>query len=141
MMIMTDIFSQNKRSEIMSKIKGKNTSIELIIRKLLWKRGLRYRIHDNTLPGVPDISNKSKKVVVFLDGCFWHSCPNHGTIPSTNTEFWKKKISSNVKKRQKVKVELKEMGYEVLEFFQCEIKTNAQKVIEDIESAFKMDKC
>ncbi|GBE18219.1 very short patch repair protein [archaeon BMS3Abin16] len=134
---MTDMFTPEERSKIMSKIRGKNTSIELLVRKLLWKRGLRYRIHDKKLPGKPDISNKSKKTAVFLDGCFWHACPIHGSIPSTNQEFWEKKILSNTEKRAKVREELKDMGFNVLEFFQCEIKADPEKVVDRIEVFFK----
>ncbi len=131
------MFTPEERSKIMSKIRGKNTSIELLVRKLLWKRGLRYRIHDKKLPGKPDISNKSKKTAVFLDGCFWHACPIHGSIPSTNQEFWEKKILSNTEKRAKVREELKDMGFNVLEFFQCEIKADPEKVVDRIEVFFK----
>ena len=68
----------------MSKISSKNTSPELLFRKILWKEGFRYRIHDKSIIGTPDVSNKSKKIAVFVDGCFWHGCPRCYTAPKTN---------------------------------------------------------
>ena len=71
---MTDNLDRIKRSKIMSSIRGKNTRPELLIRKIIWSSGKRYRIHDKTVYGRPDISNKKRKIAVFIDGCFWHGC-------------------------------------------------------------------
>lgn len=71
---MADTVSPETRSRMMSKIRSKNTKPEMAVRRTLWKSGLRYRVHDRTLPGTPDISNKRKRLAVFVDGCFWHGC-------------------------------------------------------------------
>jgi len=114
----------------MSNIRGKDTKIELTIRKKLWTRGIRYRIHCNNVPGAPDICNMSKKIVVFIDGCFWHGCPHClKKLPDTNKIFWKKKIESNKKRRKKVLSELHDLGYTVFQFWECEIKNNPDKVV------------
>ena len=72
---MTDRFTKRVRSRIMSNIRSKNTKPELFVRRILWRHGLRYRIHNRTVLGTPDTSNKRRKLAVFVDGCFWHGCP------------------------------------------------------------------
>lgn len=121
----------------MSKVKGKNTQLELFVRRELFKQGIGYRIHSKTLPGSPDISSKKNKIVVFIDGCFWHGCEKHGSIPKTNTEFWEKKIGRNIIRRNEVRKELENMDYTVLEYFECEIKNNFKEIIKNILSYFK----
>jgi len=117
---------------MMSRVRCKNTKIELLVRKAIWKRGKRYRIHDSTLPGIPDISVKRARLAVFLDGCFWHGCPLHSKLPKTNRSFWKNKILSNLERRTKVRQELNNQGYTVLEVFQCEITSDLESVVDKI---------
>lgn len=109
------------RSKTMSRIRGKNTKPELMLRRALWARGLRYRIHDKSLPGTPDISNKSRKVAVFVDGCFWHGCPQHFKVPKTRSDFWKEKIRRNQEKRGQVVKEYPG-NWAIFQFFECEVK-------------------
>lgn len=120
---MADIFSKKKRSEIMSKITGKNTKPEIIIRKLIFYEGYRYRLHRKDLPGKPDIVFPSKKKVIFINGCFWHGhkC-KRGTLPETNKEFWEDKINGNKKRDKENKRKLTKLGWEYLVIWQCEIK-------------------
>ena len=92
---MADIVSVVTRSRMISKIRSKNTKPELAVRRMLWKAGLRYRIHDGTLPGTPDISNKRLKLAVFVDGCFWHGCPICHNMLQTNIDFWCFKIDDS----------------------------------------------
>ena len=106
----------------MSSIRGKNTKPEMLVRKELWSLGKRYRIHDKTVFGTPDISNKSKKVAVFLDGCFWHGCPKCYSEPKSNTEFWRSKISRNNERRKTVRKKLKSDGWTVMEFWEHAIR-------------------
>jgi DNA mismatch endonuclease (patch repair protein) len=134
---MADMYSKEKRSEIMSKVRSKNTKIELEVRKALWARGVRYRIHNSNIPGTPDISSKKNKVAVFLDGCFWHGCKKHGSIPKTNTKFWKDKINENIKRREKVKTELKKEGFTVLEYYECDLRKNMAGIIDEITQHFR----
>lgn len=133
------MYSKQKRSEIMSNVRSKNTKIELEVRKALWARGVRYRIHNPNIPGIPDISSKKNKVVVFLDGCFWHGCKKHGSIPKTNTKFWEDKINENIKRREKVKVELKKEGFTVLEYYECDLNKNIADIIDEITQYFDLE--
>lgn len=122
---MTDIFSPEKRSEIMSKIKGKNTKPELILRKILWGAGYRYRIHYKKLPGNPDIVFPGKRKVIFVHGCFWHVHECHEfTWPKTNVEFWDIKLHRNKERDSKNVEKLSHLGWEVLVVWECEVKTS-----------------
>lgn len=121
---MADIFSKRKRSEIMRKVKGKNTKPELAVRKLIYSLGYRYRLHSESLPGHPDIVFSKLRKVVFVHGCFWHKhkgC-SKALPPKTNTMFWKNKLVSNQKRDIKVQSALKREGWKVCIVWQCEIK-------------------
>jgi DNA mismatch endonuclease (patch repair protein) len=119
-----DIWDKDKRSEVMSKIRSKDTKPELALRKALFARGFRYRVNDKNLIGKPDIVLPKYKTVIFVHGCFWHShedCKYAGT-PKTNTEFWVDKITSN-NERDKVNAEkLTALGWNVLTVWECEIR-------------------
>ena len=116
----------------MASIKGKNTKPELIVRKSLWSQGLRYRIHDRSVPGTPDISNKKTKLAVFIDGCFWHGCRKCYKEPKTNTKFWREKIQNNKKRRLKVKKMLHNQDWKVLEYWEHQVKVEPKHVADDI---------
>lgn len=134
---MSDKFSKQTRSKIMSSIRGKNTKPELVIRKILWKNGCRYRIHDKKIVGKPDIVFKEKKLVVFIDGCFWHACPSCYVEPKTNITFWKNKIKQNKIRRKLVKIEIKKIKWNILEFWEHEIKENPFRIYQTIKSQLK----
>lgn len=136
---MTDIFPASKRSEIMSRVKGKETTPEIIVRKYLFSRGLRYRKNVKALPGTPDIVLPKYKAVVLVNGCFWHGhkdCkPAH--LPATNLDYWEKKIADNVERDERKRQELEKLGYKVLVVWQCQLKTkvrfdNLEKLYNDI---------
>jgi len=112
----------------MSSIRSKNTKPELQVRKGVWALGKRYRIHNRTVFGTPDITNKSKKVAVFIDGCFWHGCPRCYSEPKTNTEFWRSKISRNRDRRKKVRTELKKGDWKVMQFWEHQVKRDSEKI-------------
>jgi len=138
MIAVADIFNKEKRSEIMSKIRGKDTKIEILIRKRIWAKGIRYRIHCRGVPGTPDICSKTRRIAVFLDGCFWHGCPRCSKkLPETNKDFWRKKIEENRKRRKKVLLKLREEGYKVLQFWECEIKEDPDGVAEKIAKVWE----
>jgi len=120
----------------MSRVKSKDTTPELTVRHELWKRGFRYRVHDRSLPGTPDISPKKHRLAVFIDGCFWHACPLHFKYPRSNELFWERKIRRNRERRNEVRNELKDMGFTVLEFFECEMKESFDDVIINIGKVF-----
>jgi len=118
-----DIVSQKKRSKMMSGIQGKDTKPELIVRKGLFGRGFRYRLHEKQLPGKPDLVFPKYKTVIHVNGCFWHGhdCPR-GKRPSTNTEFWNEKLSRNVERDRSNCERLKAEGWGVAIVWECEIK-------------------
>ena len=120
-----DIVSKKKRSEIMSKVRAKNTKPELFIRKYLCSKGYRYCLHDKKLPGCPDIVLKKYKLAIQVRGCFWHGhkC-KLGGLPKTNRLFWKNKIKNNKVRNRKNDRKLKHSGYKLLVVRQC----NLQKV-------------
>jgi len=127
-----DKFSKETRSKIMSSIRGKNTKPEVAVRRLLWQNGKRYRIHDSSVFGTPDISNKSKSVAVFIDGCFWHGCSRCYKEPKSNTEFWRSKISRNRKRRKLVKARLRKEGIAILQFWEHQVLRNPGAVANKI---------
>ena len=131
---MPDKFDKETRSSIMSRIRSKNTSLEINFRKLLWKNGLgHYRIHYN-LAGKPDIVYVSKKIVIFLDGDFWHgyNWKKLGKVPSK--KYWQKKIKKNIDMAEKYKMQLKKDGWKVLRFWEHDIKDNSSRVARKIKS-------
>ena len=127
------------RSENMSHIRGKDTSIELTLRKALWARGLRYRKDCKDVFGRPDICFKGKKVAVFCDSEYWHGkyLMEGRYIPKTNTEFWVNKIRSNIERDKKVNRTLEKEGWTVLRFWGEEISKNTDACVEKILQALK----
>ena len=120
---MPDVFSVDKRKQIMRKIHTKNTTPELKLRSLLHRNGFRYSLNRKDLPGKPDIVLPKYKKVIFVHGCFWHghNC-NRGHRPTTNEEFWNKKLDLNILRDKKVIEELEEMGWKSMVVWECEIK-------------------
>ena len=111
---------QLTRSQQMARIGQKNTAPELRLRRALFAQGARYRLHAK-LPGRPDIVFTRAKVAVFVDGCFWHGCPIHGTTPKTNTSYWGPKLEENVARDKRVCRDLESMGWLPLRLFEHEI--------------------
>lgn len=121
---MADVLTREQRKNNMSRICGKNTKPEEMVRKYLFSRGLRYRKNDKKLPGKPDIVLPKYRTIVFVHGCFWHmheGC-RYFVLPSTNTEFWKNKLEGNRERDRKVQNELKDAGWRVLIVWECELK-------------------
>lgn len=116
----------------MSHIKGKDSKIERCLREALSKAGLRYRKNVNRLPGKPDVAFIGKKVVVFLDSCFWHGCRRHGSMPTSNRKFWREKIRKNKERDRIVKREYKRMGWIALRFWEHDLKKNTSEVVSRI---------
>ena len=98
-------------SEQMSRMPTKDSKPEIRLRKTLYSEGLRYRIHRKDLPGKPDISFGPARVAVFVDGCYWHNCPEHGTIPKSNSEWWEEKFQRNRERDSRNDALLREMGW------------------------------
>ena len=112
----------------MSRIAGKDTKPEELVRKYLFSKGFRYRKNVKTLPGCPDIVLPRYKTVIFVNGCFWHKhdCPRF-VWPSTNEEYWRPKIMGNVERDKRNFAELQQLGWTVLTVWECELK---KKVID-----------
>ena len=117
-----DIWSKQKRSAVMSKIRGKDTKPELIIRRYLYSRGYRYRKNVKGLPGTPDIVLPKYKIIIFVHGCFWHGHELDGHIPHSNSDFWRKKIEQNRNRDKQNKEKLKKMGWKVMTIWECQLK-------------------
>lgn len=116
-----DIWNKDKRSAVMAKIKNKDTEPELLVRHYLYHRGYRYRKNVKGLPGTPDIVLLKYGVVIFVHGCFWHGHVD-GTLPRSNTEFWRKKIEQNKIRDLKNKEILRKMGWHVMTIWECQLK-------------------
>ena len=121
---MADRMTKKQRSVNMSHIKSKDTSIELKVRKYLYHHGFRYKKNDKTLPGTPDIVISKYRVVIFINGCFWHHHYNckYATLPKTRQDYWLKNIDRNVDNDLKHYKELEQLDYKVIVVWECEIK-------------------
>lgn len=117
-----DVLTEEQRRRCMLANKGRNTKPELKLRKKLWDMGYRYRIGHN-LPGKPDIVIVSRRLAIFVDGCFWHQCPEHFRIPKTNHEFWTTKIARNVARDAIVNEQLTAAGWKVIRIWEHELKS------------------
>jgi DNA mismatch endonuclease (patch repair protein) len=123
----------------MSANKAKDTKPEILLRSALWKANLRgYRLHDRNLPGRPDISFKSKKVAVFVNGCFWHRCPHCDySLPKHNSNFWKDKFDKNVERDKRKENQLKAEGWKVITAWECKIIEDVTSIIKIIKTAYE----
>jgi len=130
-----DTVSKKKRSEIMSRVRGKDSKMELTVGRALSKAGLRYRKHVRSLPGTPDIAFIGNRVVVFLDSCFWHGCRWHGSMPKTNRFFWRKKLTDNKNRDKSVDRAYRKIGWKALRFWEHQIKGDVLKVVSQIRMA------
>jgi DNA mismatch endonuclease (patch repair protein) len=130
--------SKEVRSKIMSKIKSKNTSPEKTLRKALWDIGLRFRIQYGKEK--IDIAFPAKKIAIFVDGCFWHSCPIHGHIPKSNKDYWVAKLAKNIERAKDKDIRLESDGWKILHFWEHEIKNNLDDCIQRILNLYHSTK-
>ncbi|XVG99771.1 very short patch repair endonuclease [Eubacteriales bacterium KG127] len=132
---MGDKLTPEKRSWNMSRIKGKDTKIEVEVRKYLFSKGYRFRKNDKRYPGKPDIVLPKYHVAIFVHGCFWHrheGCKD-ATTPKTRTEFWLEKFDKNVKNDQIKQEKLRKLGWKVIVIWECELKRNFQETMDKVE--------
>ena len=125
---MADVHSKNVRSYNMSRIKGKDTKPEVMVRKYLFSRGLRFRKNDKRYPGHPDIVLPKYKTVVFVHGCFWHlheGC-RYAVMPTSNVDFWTSKLNGNKTRDIKNQNELSAMGWHVITIWECDLKKSSR---------------
>lgn len=121
---MVDIISEERRSWNMSRIRSKNTKPEMIVRSMLHRMGLRFRLHDRKLPGNPDIVLPKYKTVIFVHGCFWHrhSGCRYAYTPKSRIDFWEEKFSRNIKRDQEVRCKLEIINWKALTVWECEAR-------------------
>lgn len=119
-----DVHTKKQRSYNMSRIKNRDTKPEMIVRRLVYSLGFRYRLHLKDLPGKPDLVFKGRKKVIFVHGCYWHmhDCRYGRVTPRTNAEFWRKKRESNVTRDKNNIKRLQDSGWEILVIWECETR-------------------
>ncbi len=131
---MADVFTKEKRSEVMSKIKGRDTKLEVKVRKELFRNGFRFRKNDKRYPGTPDILLPKYKTAIQINGCFWHwhkGCPLF-VMPKTRTNFWMNKLDTNKTNDKKNNRNLRNLGFTVLTIWECELERNFESKITKI---------
>jgi len=123
---MADTISKQRRSELMSRIRSKNSKVELLVRSLVHRMGYRFRLHRKDLPGKPDLVFAGRRKVVFVHGCFWHWHPDpnckQARMPKSRQEFWRPKLEGNRRRDSENRQKLIELGWEVLEIWECEAR-------------------
>lgn len=131
---MPDVFQPKERSRIMAKVRGEDTSPERLVRSLVHQMGYRFRLHRKDLPGKPDIVLPRHRKVIFVHGCFWHQhegCP-HAARPTSNTEYWNKKLDRNMIRDREHLQKLEYLGWNVLIVWECETR-DREKLLEKLK--------
>jgi DNA mismatch endonuclease (patch repair protein) len=131
---MADVFSKEKRSEIMSKIRSKNTKAEVLVFKELRKRGIYFQKHYKRAPGSPDIALPRKKIAIFIDGDFWHGYRFSREKSRLPKKYWRAKIEGNIKRDKKNRLLLRKAGWKVLRVWEHEVEENFQEILDTTES-------
>jgi len=130
---LADVVTPQKRSEMMSGIRGKDTKLEILVRSGLFRRGFRFRLHDSTVPGKPDIVLPKYRAVILLHGCFWHG---HGCSlfkwPSSRADFWKSKIEGNRRHDVEILTRLNTLGWRVLVVWECATKGTGKWPVDNL---------
>ena len=129
---MADTVSKKKRSEIMSKIRSKDSKSAVDFRKAIWKAGFRYRKSSTKYFGKPDLVLKKHKTVIFVDSCFWHGCKNHCRLPATRKKYWTEKIERNKRRDKEVNRHYKKNGWKVIRIWEHNLAHNTLEIIKRI---------
>lgn len=124
----------------MSQIRGRDTKPELILRKMLFRKGVRGYRTNYKISGKPDIVFPSKRIAIFIDGCFWHRCPKCFIEPETRKKFWKEKLDDNVRRDREVNKILKKNGWKILRFWEHQVRKSADKIADKIKLELKQHK-
>lgn len=136
---MADNVSPEVRTRTMRAVKSNDSKMEVKFRSALWRSGLRFYKNVKNLPGKPDIVFPKKKVVVFLDSCFWHGCPKHLRMPKSGVDYWQPKIARNKNRDIEVNNIYLEMNWRVLRFWEHELKEGFDERVQDVIKAFQED--
>jgi DNA mismatch endonuclease, patch repair protein len=129
-----DRISKDARSRNMARIRGRETAPELALRRALWAMGLRYRTH-GSVPGRPDIVFSQARLAVFVDGCFWHSCPEHGVRPKGNRLFWAEKLRGNRQRDRRNEAALRALGWTYIRFWEHDIEQRLDQCAAAVQAA------
>lgn len=136
------MITEQQRHYIMSRIRGKATKPELLVRSWLWHHGYRYRLNVNSVPGRPDIVLRRYRTAIFVNGCFWHGhedCRMY-TVPKSNTEFWMTKIAHNKERDQRNYKDLHDAGWHVIIIWECQLKKGfIEETMRDVEHALSQN--
>ncbi len=136
---MADTISPEARSRVMSRVRGRNTAPELHVRRAVWAEGFRYRLHVRKLPGTPDLALAKYRLAVFVHGCFWHQhdgCRN-AKRPSSNREYWDKKLDGNAARDARHRIQLEESGWAVATIWECSLKSDTESLLERLKNMRK----
>lgn len=120
-----DTRTQEERSRIMAAVQSKNTGPELLVRRFLWSKGMRFRIHVSSLPGTPDIAVRRLRLAIFVHGCFWHGHDGcqRGRLPKSRLEYWGAKIEANKRRDAATAEQLSRQGWHQLVIWDCQLRT------------------
>ncbi len=125
---MPDVFTKAKRSEVMSRIRGHgNKETEMVLARILRSHGITGWRRKQKFFGKPDFVFRRQRLAIFVDGCFWHCCPKHGTKPASNKPFWHKKFAANVARDKRVNRELRKLGWRVLRIWEHELADDRRR--------------
>ncbi|RLP24864.1 DNA mismatch endonuclease Vsr [Mesorhizobium sp. YM1C-6-2] len=129
--MMADTLTSERRSWNMSRIRGRDTAPEMLLRSLLHRAGFRFRLHARQLPGRPDVVLPRYRTAIFVHGCFWHRHPGcrNATTPTTRREFWQEKFDGNVSRDARNRIALEAAGWTVLTVWECKLKADAESVV------------
>lgn len=135
----TDIYTKEKRSAVMARVRAKNTAPELQVRSALHRLGYRFRLHRKELPGIPDIVLPKYRTVIFVHGCFWHQHPQckKATLPKQNAAFWETKLARNAQRDIETTNALHGLGWRVVVLWECEIKAQGSSLADLLESVMR----
>ncbi len=124
----TDVYGPEKRSAVMRRVRGKDTAPELIVRRMLWRLGARYRLHRRDLPGRPDVALPGRRLAIFVHGCFWHGhdCARGARVPKANRVYWLDKVARNRARDAAARAALEAQGWCVETVWECELKDRAR---------------
>ena len=131
---MVDTVSPEVRSRVMSRVRGRNTGAEMYVRRTIWAEGFRYRLHVKKLPGTPDLALAKYRLAVFVHGCFWHQhddCPR-SKRPSSNREYWDKKLDGNAARDARHRDQLEKLGWAVATIWECNLKSDTESLLEQL---------
>jgi DNA mismatch endonuclease (patch repair protein) len=141
---MADNHSKETRSYNMSRIPSKNTKPELLVRKFLFSKGFRYRLHDSKIPGMPDIVFSKFRTVIFVHGCFWHGHKNcrHFVLPKSRQEYWIPKIERNASRDALLSDSISGMGWNMITIWECQLKSKCiHETLEILQQRIEEIKC